>query len=136
MIDKQTGDHFIDQVVSNWISPELKKRALAGTILESFELQRCLIRMPFQKPAIVEFNEEVNIIANLKVRMETSYEKDDILYLPDYDGVESVEAPQVDGVRVAFIYVWRSKKGYACCFDFLPNHRDLENYEELMAASK
>ena len=41
-----------------WIKPEIQKRKKMGKIDNKFVFKKCLIKMPNNKPAIVEFDKE------------------------------------------------------------------------------
>ena len=52
------------------------------------------------------------------------------IYLENVQEIVTVSPPEVDGERVAFVYLfYTGRSGYRSVFDFSPNHPDLEDEE-------
>ena len=58
VLDEQGSQNFFNQVMEIWIKPEIQKRKKMGKIDNKFVFKKCLIKMPNNKPAIVEFDKE------------------------------------------------------------------------------
>src|SRR5947209_2309993 len=104
MLDAEMGKAITQQMSQHWIGPELEARAKAGTLPSDFQIKRCLIRLPIGSPPIVEFNEEVKLSVRVKVPDGREVKVGEAAYLHDIERIEGVDAPEVDGVRVAFFY--------------------------------
>jgi hypothetical protein len=121
MMPEEAIKGFTEQIHSLWIGPELEKRTKAGQLPAGFQIYRCLIRMPQDAPALVEFNQEVRWVAKVKVPGGRELQVGEPAYLHDVERIEDVEPPKVGGVRVAFIYLFWDGTRYEIVFDFTPN---------------
>lgn len=110
-----------NQVNTLWIEPELNRRKEAGTLAANFKIRHCLIRLPVEALPIVEFNDEIKweVLAKLPSGREVT--KDQAIYIHDIEKIASVKPPEVDGKRVAFIFVYMSGGGFRILFDSTPN---------------
>lgn len=105
-----------------WIEPEILQRQKNGTLPTNFKIYRCLIRLPKFLPAIVEFNEEIRWSAKAKLAPGVTGRIGSPIYLHEIQEIETVSPPEVDGQRVAFIYItWAGNGACHICFDFTPN---------------
>lgn len=125
MLDEQGTKNFFDQATKLWVQPELERRRQAGTISPDFRVSRCLIRLPTDKPPIVEFNEEVHWLTEVERADSVPLEAGDAIYVHQVRRISAVAPPEVDGKRVAFVYIFHSGRSLNSIFDFSPNHPDL-----------
>ncbi|QEL14826.1 hypothetical protein [Limnoglobus roseus] len=130
MIDEALGKAITQQMHQHWIGPELEARARAGGLPADFQIRRCLVRLPVNAKAIVEFNDEIVLIAKAKVPPLTrEVKKGEIVRLEDIEHIERVYPPEVDGVRVAFFYAhWVGGK-FTVFFDLSPNNPEAPQEE-------
>jgi hypothetical protein len=89
---------------------------------EAFKIYNCLIKLPHDAPPVVEFNEEIHWLAKAKPGGIDGFTPGDPVYLDQLDRIETVEAPEVGGKRVAFLYLFWAGQSYRLIFDFSPNH--------------
>lgn len=124
ILDEPSSQNFFNQIMELWINPEIEKRRKSGTINENFTFDRCLIRMPKNKPMIVEFNDEVGWIAIVRKDHESSFKKNDPVHIFQINEILDVKPPLVDEKRVAFVFLHIVKGEWCIFFDFSPNHED------------
>ena len=120
MLDKKGAKNLFDQVYELWIKSEILGRKQTGSLPENFKIFRCLIRLPKDRGPIIEFNDEIKWVVLAKSAPGTSFKKGETVFLRDIQEIVTVRPPEVDGERVAFIYVFRMGKGYQIIFDFEP----------------
>jgi hypothetical protein len=120
-MDQQAQQTFFQQVHDLWIEPELKRRQQEGRTPEGFKIWRSMIRLPQGRPAIVEFNDEINWMALVALSPSVTPKVGQPVYWDQVREFSSVEPPHVDGQRVAFVYVFKVTRGYSFIFDFSPN---------------
>ena len=123
-MDKQASDNFFQQLDSLWIKPEIERRTLAQTLPADFKIYRCLIKMPHGKEPIVEFNDEIVLTAKFEAAPGENIQAGNPVFLHQVKKIESVKPPEVDGVRVAFVYLYWNGNHYETIFDFTPNVPD------------
>lgn len=121
MLDERGVKNLFEQVSKLWIEPEISRRKKADSLPKDFKMLRCLIRLPKERNVIVEFNNEIAWIVSAKVAPGSFFEKGQRVFLHDIQEIETVQPPEVDGERVAFVYIYRTVKGYQIVFDFQPN---------------
>lgn len=120
MIDEKGAQNLFDQINKLWIEPEISSRKQAGTLPENFKIFRCLIKLPKDKTPIVDFNDEIRFVASLKIG-RNSIKKGEPIYLHEVQEIGAISPPEVDGLRVAFIYLFWTGHTYQILFDFAPN---------------
>jgi len=118
------GNVFFKQLHDLWIAPELERRRERGTLRPDFRIFRALIRLPKDRPAVVDFNDDIGWKSLLDVPEKDSLKVGDMVYWDQVRCVTNVEPPDLDGERVAFIYLFKVTKGYQWIFDFSPNDPD------------
>jgi len=121
MLDEEGTRSFFNNIFELWIDPEIQLRKQAGRMPQDFKIVRCLIRLPGDRPPIVEFNEEIGWIASVKTAPGTYFEKGQPVYLYEIQRIAAVRPPEVNGKRVAFIYFFWTGHEYQILFDFTPN---------------
>jgi hypothetical protein len=121
MLDKEALKTTFNQMHKIWIEPELARRKLANILPDDFKIYRFLIRLPKERPPIVEFNDEIHWLARVKLAPGTNMQPGQDVYVHDIDEIFTVEPPQVEGKRVAFMYFFWTGNGYQLIFDFTPN---------------
>ena len=89
-LSEKAAANFLYQVFKLWIDPELLRRSKGGTLYQNCTIQRCLIRLPNDRPAIVDFNEEVRWLATIKVPPRTSIEKGSPVSIHQVETVDGV----------------------------------------------
>lgn len=126
MSEQEVGNRLMEQAHTLWIAPEVERRRQAGKLPKEFRIHRCLILLPHDKPPIIRFNDEIGWSARVKYAPGLAVKEGQEIYRHDLQEIETVHPPEVDGRRVAFIYVYKAEKGYSIVFDFSPNHLELE----------
>jgi hypothetical protein len=126
MFDRESAQNFARQTHELWIEPEIAKRREAGVLPDNFTIQRCLIKVPKGKAPIVLFNDEITWLAKARRGDGQPLTPGADLFLHELQEIEMVEPPEVDGQRVAFIFIFWNGFDFQACFDFTPNHPDQE----------
>lgn len=122
MLGENGARNFFSQIQELWIKPEIARRQKAGNLGRNFVISRCLIKLPAEKPPIIEFNDEIGWVARVKKAPGTSFEMGQKVYLHEVQKIENVSRPEVDGQPVAFVYVFFvGKDSWRIIFDFTPN---------------
>lgn len=127
MLNNKGVQNLFNQVMKLWIEPEIRRRRQTDGIPEDFKIFRCLIKLPRDRPPIVEFNDEIGWVASVKIAPGTSFEKGQHVFLHEVQEIAAVSPPEIDGQRVAFIYLfWTGRnREYEIIFDFTPNLPDV-----------
>ena len=126
MLNDTGKQNLFDQMHELWIQPEINKRFAESGIPEGFKIWEALIKLPSDKPAIVEFNDEIQWEMGFKVAPDIAIEAGQLVYLHEVERVEHAMPPRVDGKRVAFVYLYWAGFSYNVIFDFAPNHNDFD----------
>jgi len=121
MIDEKGAQNLYSQINKLWIEPEVSRRKQAKTLPEDFKIFRCLIKLPKNKPAIIEFNDEIRWLASVKIGPPRAFKKGESIYLHEIQEIGVVSPPEIEGKRVAFIYFFWTGYSYQILFDFTPN---------------
>src|SRR5687767_2545903 len=121
MLDEQGTQTFFDQIHTLWIGPEIDQRRADNRLPADFKIRACLIKLPAGKPPIVEFNEEIHWLVRVKTSKQSTFDKGDPIYIQQVERIESVDRPTIDGVPVAFVYIYVTTEGWKVTFDFSPN---------------
>ena len=129
MLDKEGVNNLWKWVDSTYVQPEVERRRQAGELQEDFKIRQFRILMPKDRMAIVQFNDEIDWIAEAKRGDGQDFVANGPVYIYELDRIESVEPPKIDGQRVAFIFFGWDGTQYRGCFDFTPNSPE----EELVA---
>jgi hypothetical protein len=77
--------------------------------------------MPHGREPIVQLNNEIDWMAKAKRGDSQDFVENAPVYIYELDRIESVEPPEVDGRRVAFIFFGWNGTQHKGCFDFSPN---------------
>jgi hypothetical protein len=126
MLNEQGKQNAMKQIHDMWIAPEVERRRAAGLLPDDFKIRTCLIKLPHDKPPIIEFNEQVGWRAEPRMATGVSLTHGEAVYLHEIAGIETVEPPEVDGERVAFVFLFWTGMDYSALFDFTPNWDDEE----------
>ena len=121
MLDEKGARNLFDQIQKLWIQPEISRRKQIGSWPADFKIFRCLIRLPKDGPPIVEFNDEIQWVASVKIAPGTAFQKGQPVFLYEVQEITAVSPPEVDGQRVAFVYLFWTGNAYQIMFDFTPN---------------
>lgn len=121
VFDEKVARNLFDQIHKLWIKPELSRRKQIGNLPQNFIVSRCLIRLPNDKPPVIEFNEEIRWKASAKRAPGRFFEKGQNIFLHEIQEITAVSPPEVDGKRVAFVYLSVSGNTCQIVFDFAPN---------------
>jgi len=109
-----------------YIEPEIARRKQAFMLPENFKISRCLIK--FQKEQglnpIVEFNDEVKWIAHIQFVPGITLTSGQDVYAHQIKKIAAVSLPEINGERVAFIYLFFDGIGYRIVYDFTPHVPD------------
>lgn len=120
-LDAEGMKGMFEQIHKLWIEPEVKRRQDSGGLPDGFKIYRCLIRLPQNKAPIVEFNNEIGWIAEAEPAPGAEWSPGQAVYLHDIHSITAVQPPEVDGVRVAFVFLFWTGQSYSIMFDFTPN---------------
>ena len=112
-----------------WIKPEIQKRKKMGKIDNKFVFKKCLIKMPNNKPAIVEFDKEFGWVAVARKDHDASFEENDPIHNYQINEIINVQPPKIDNRPVAFIFLHFVKEQWNIFFDFSPTHSDKNESE-------
>jgi hypothetical protein len=121
MFSEIGAQNLFKQINSMWIEPEILRRKEAKTLPENFKLWRCLIKLPKAQLPIIEFNDEIKWKAWLKLVPGTTLKSGQAIYLHEVEQITAVSLPEVNGERVAFVYLSWDGHAYQISFDFTPN---------------
>ena len=121
MLDPEGARNLFDQIQKIWIEPEIMRRQQTGTLMKGFRIRHCLIRLPTDKPPIVEFNDEIHWIASVKKSPGTSFEKGQQVFIHEVEEIRTVQRPEVNGKPVAFVFLHWEGNSCNIFFDFSPN---------------
>jgi len=121
MLDKEGIENLWQWVDSTFVQPEVERRRQTGQLPDDFKIRQFRILMPKGQEAIVQFNDEIDWMAEAKRGDGQEFTVEAPVYIYELDRIESVEPPEVDGRRVAFIFFGWDGTQYRGCFDFSPN---------------
>ncbi len=123
-LSKESAISFFQQAEDMWIKPELEKRKKNDQLPENFVISACLIKLPKDSDPIVQFNDEIGWKMKLQLSKPRKMEKGDLLYINEIISIDKVWAPEVNGKRVAFVYLYPTgePKTFEVLFDFTPNY--------------
>jgi hypothetical protein len=121
VLDDEASKNLFNHIHKIWMEPEILRRKKTGSLPDDFQIFHCLIRLPKERPPVVEFNDEISWIASVKKAPGTSFEKGQAVFIHEIKEISAVKPPEVDGQRVAFIYLSWMGYGYQIFFDFTPN---------------
>jgi len=124
MLDAEGMQNVFDQIDKLWIEPEVNRRTEAGKLPDDFKIFRCLIRLPHNKSPIVEFNDEIGWTAKAEPAPGKEWVPGKPVYLHEIDKITTVQPPEDDGVRTAFVFLFWTGLSYSILFDFTPNVPD------------
>jgi hypothetical protein len=121
---------LFNQIRDLYILPELQKRHDSKILSDDFRVRQCLIKLPQNKEPIVLLNDEVKWL--LMVTSSEAVNAGDTPYLHQLTEFYSVQLPEEDGKRIAFIFFkHRVNNKYDIIFDATPNSlMSLEEREE------
>ena len=105
-----------------WVKPELEKRKKSGKVKDDFSLNKCLIKMPHNKPAVVEFNDECRWIITARKDHDASFQENDPVHYFQINKILDVQPPKINNEQVAFIFLHIVKGEWRIHFDFAPGH--------------
>jgi len=121
MLDEAGARNLFNHIFELWIDPEIQRRKQVGGLPQDLKIFRCLIRLPKDKPSIVEFNDEIGWLASFKKAPSTFFKKGQTVYLHEIQKITAVKPPEVNGQKVAFVYLFFTGREYQIIFDFTPN---------------
>ena len=130
ILDESGYLNLFNQIKQTWVDPELEKRKQAGKIKDGFTVEKILIKMPRDKPAIIQFNNECGWIAHVQKDHDSSFQKNDPVYIHQIIKIIDVMRPKIDDSPVAFIFLHMVKGMWRISFDFLPSHEDWNEFEK------
>jgi len=124
MLNQEAASRSFTDVHKVWVAPEWQRRVDRGELPEGYRIRRCLILLPRGRDPIVKFNEEISWEGVAELSYPETRKIGDPVYLSDIDRVDTVVPPTVDGVRVAFVYLFLIGRNWKMVFDATPNHDD------------
>jgi len=134
-IPKEELHLFFQNWHNQWIEPELKRRFGAAGIPSDFKIRQCLIKLPKDSKAIVEFNNEFGwdvenpTLANGK-QLEEFFTTGKPVHLHELLDIGTLQPPTVEGERIAFMYLYWNGLSYNIYSDFLPLQPDYDSNDE------
>jgi hypothetical protein len=134
-MDDDAKRNMFKQIHDFWVYPEFTRRREAGLLLDDFRIERCLVLLPKGKTPTVLFNDEIHWRAEVEIDQSFFQQGDSQntdVHLHHIKSVKTVSLPEVDGRRVAFVYLYHQNAGdYGLVFDFTPNWEPKEPSEEV-----
>jgi hypothetical protein len=121
MLDAKGLNNLFHQVDTLWIQPEIDRRRKKGNLQNDFKIFRAQILLPQTQAPIVKFNDEIIWVARAKYTGQEAIKAGDPIYLDHIERIEGVQPPEIDGKRVAFLYLYWTGTSYTIVFDFTPN---------------
>jgi hypothetical protein len=121
--DEEGARNFLDQVFKIWIQPEIERRRTSD-LEQPVAIDRCLIKLPRDRPAIIAFNNDIHWDATIVVPPHTSIEKGQLVLLHQVQQISGVQPPVLDGKPVPFVYLFRHGLAYHIIFDFVAEETD------------
>lgn len=121
MLTPEAGQNLLRQIGDLWVNPEIERRKKTGRLPPGFKFKSCLVKLPLNRPPIVQFNEEVSWVVEVTLPKPRGFRKGEPIYAHDIKRVKRVKPPVVDGQRVAFIWLRRAGSEWEVVFDFSPN---------------
>jgi hypothetical protein len=121
MFEAEVAQTVFQNIDRDFIQPEISRRKTEGEFPQDFKIWECLIRLPKDRPSIVEFNQEFGWRVQPEMAPGTTLEMGRVVYAHEVQKLAKVLPPEVDGKRVAFIYLFWSGYWYNVLFDFSPN---------------
>jgi hypothetical protein len=104
-----------------FIEPELRRRQEAGALPENFRIRCCLVLLPRDRAPVVTFNDEVGWEARMQLGPGFAGAVGDPVFLAQFQAVDAVRPPTIDGKRVACIYLYRGAGCWKLLWDASPN---------------
>lgn len=123
-MDTEVQSKIWQEIHHTWVEPELEKRRASGNLPDDFKIRECLITLPKGYSAVVAFNNEFGWRAKAKRGDGAEFIPGEAVYLHEIHEIETVYPPEVDGQRVAFIYIYWNGLSYQILCDFTPNWPD------------
>lgn len=136
LLDNTGAKNFFNQIMDLWISPELEKRRENNAIDKDFKFDRCIIKFPKGKEIIVNFNDEVGLMAVVRKDHESSFNKGDPISIHHVNEILEVLPPTVDDKRVGFVFLHVVNGRWEIFFDFTPNDDHWKDTKEDWALGK
>jgi hypothetical protein len=121
MPNERSAQNLFDQIHNLWIEPEISRRNQKKLLPENFKIYRCLIKLPKGQSPIVEFNDEVKWLAQVKMEPGITLTSGRPVFLHEIQEISSVSLPEINGERVAFVYLFWDGHAYRSVLDFKPN---------------
>lgn len=126
MLDNEIGENFFQNIDQLWIKPELERRFGENGIPGNFVIREALIKLPHGQTSIVEFNEEIGWEVEVKAAPNIQINPGQPVQFHEFENLDYVLPPSVNGQRVAFIYLFWDGSGFRIMFDFGPNQPDFD----------
>lgn len=114
------GNMMFTQLHTQWIAPELERRKGLGKWAPDDRVFRALVRFPRSRPPVVDLNDEIPWMMLVDMPEKDHLKLGDTIYWEQVQNVANVEPPNIDGERVAFVYLYKVTKGYRIMSDFSP----------------
>ncbi|MGC2236178.1 MAG: hypothetical protein WA584_08455 [Pyrinomonadaceae bacterium] len=126
MMSEEGIKNLWEWVDKTYVQPEVQRRRQNDLLPDDFKIRQFRILMPKNREVIVQFNDEIDWIANAKRGDGQEFIMNTPVYIYELDKIESVEPPQVNGERTAFIFFGWDGNQYQGCFEFSPNWTEEE----------
>jgi hypothetical protein len=126
MLDEKGKQTLFQEIHDLWIQPELERRFAETSTPNDFKIWEALIKLPYDCPPIVEFNNEIEWVLTFKVAKDVEVESGQTVYLHEVENIEQAMPPMVDDKRVAFIYLFWAGYSYRIILDFTPNDSEFD----------
>ncbi len=120
-MDAEAANMFFEQIHGTLIEPELARRSSSRQLPQGFKIYRARVLLPKGAPPVVAFNDDIEWLYRMELGETGTAKVGDVVHWDQVRRITSVAAPEIDGVRVAFVYLFKVTKGYQFIFDFSPN---------------
>lgn len=114
----------IVELARHYIEPEAERLFSSRRVSNDFKIRQALVLLPHDSKPTVQFNEQIS----WKMQMDTSaFKIGQPIFLHEMRKVTGVGFPEVNGKKVAYIFMYFTGAKYSLLFDFSPNSQPEES---------
>ncbi len=121
ILDDIGSANLFNQIMTNWIEPEIKKRKVSKTLTANFIFNKCLILFPPKKSPIVKFNQECQLLVLMSKHNIDTLVKNQPVYIHQVKEIIDVMPPTINDVQVPFIFLIKTDEFWHMFFDLAPD---------------
>ncbi len=118
MLDNSAARNLLTQLMTIYISPELRKRQHP----QNFNLRAAqIIFYDDSRPCQVRINDEINGIAKVKLKSGVSKKKNEPIFENEVEGLSEINLTEYDDPNCAHVTLVRIRNTWTIAFDFRYN---------------